>query len=128
MIYKYNVACSNKAIEKSFDKIKQKIEHIRGDGEQDITSSAVNTIFVSEKQESFNLNTFILCGKLKALYAICAIRTDENYIHQWLILKDPLLSGHKKIYLNKNQTANTNLYRRMTVTEIKRYFNDEYDV
>lgn len=128
MIYKYNVACSNKAIEKSFDKIKQKIEYIRSDGEQDITSSVVNTIFVSEKTESFNLNTFILCDKLKALYAICAIRTDENYIHQWLILKDPLLSGYKKIYLNETKTADTNLYRRMTVGEIKRYFNDKYDV
>lgn len=128
MIYKYNVACSNKTIENSFDKIKQKIKDIRSDGNQNITSSVINTIFVSDETEGFNFNTFILCGKLKALYAICAIRTDENYIHQWLILKDPLLSGYKKIYLNETKTADTNLYRRMTVDEIKRYFNDKYDV
>lgn len=128
MIYKYNVACSNKTIENSFDKIKQKIKNIRSDDNQNITSSVENTIFVSDETEGFNFNRFILCGKLKALYAICAIRTDENYIHQWLILKDPLLNGHKKVYLNKTQTADTNLYRRMTVDEIKKYFNDnKYD-
>ena len=128
MIYKYNVVCLNKVIGKSFDKIKQKIEYIRSDSKQDITSTVKNRIFVANETESFSINTFIGCGKLKVLYAICAIRTDENYIHQWLILKDPLLNGYKKIYLNKTQTADTNLYRRMTVDEIKRYFNDKYDV
>lgn len=128
MIYKYNVACSNKTIEKSFDKIKQKIKDIRSEGNQKINSSVVNTIFVSDETEGFfNFNSFILCAKLKTLYAVCAIRTDENYIHQWLILKNPI-DGYKKIYLSKVETADTNLYRRMTVYEIKEYFNDnKYD-
>ena len=127
MIYKYNVACSNKIIGKYFNKVEQKLRAIRSEGNQNITSSVRDTIFIADETNGLNFNTFILCGKLKALYAICAIRTDENYIHQWLILKNPI-DGYKKIYLSEVETADTNLYRRMTVDEIKKYFNDKkYD-
>ena len=125
MIYKYNVACSNRRIsdEEFFIKINQKIETIRNCDSSSISTLGPN-MYVTEKGTG-GYNPYVFCSRIKTLYAICAIRTDENYINQWLILKRPI-NGYKKIYLCKTESADTNLYRRMTIDEIKTYFNDLY--
>lgn len=127
MIYKYNVAYTNKKIpEDIFNKIKQKIKNIRNCEDQEFNFGR-HILIVSEKTETLNLNTCIVCSKAKAFYAIGAIRTDENYINQWMVLKYPT-DGYKRIFLNKTESVDTSLYRRMTVEEIKDYTNDhEYD-
>ena len=126
MIYKYNVCYSNIRIrEDTLNKIRSKVESIRSDTPQEIGGR--DTIFISEKTTPpcHNFNTFVICHKAKSFYAIAAIRTDDNYKNQWLILKNPI-NGYKNVVLNRTESADTNLYRRMTVEEIKKYLND-YD-
>jgi hypothetical protein len=128
MIYKYNVCYSNISIrEDTLNKIRSKVESIRSDAPQEIGETVRNTIFISEKTTPpcHDFNTFVICHKAKSFYAIAAIRTDNNYKNQWLILKNPI-DGYKNVVLNRTESADTNLYRRMTVEEIKKYLND-YD-
>jgi hypothetical protein len=127
MIYTYNLCYSNYNIsDDTFNKIKNKIETVRPDAPQDISFGPRNTIFLAEKpgSEHYNLNEFVLCNKTKSFYAIASIRNDENYTNQWLILKNPD-NSHKRILFNRTESADTTLYRRMTVEEIKKYFNDD---
>lgn len=130
MIYKYNVCYSNISIrEDTLNKIRSKVESIRSDAPQEIEigETVRNTIAISEKTTPpcHNFNRFVICHKAKSFYAIAAIRTDDNYKNQWLILKNPI-DGYKNVVLNRTESADTNLYRRMTVEEIKKYLND-YD-
>lgn len=125
MIYKYNIIYVGPRSLNTFELIKSNLKAIRTDSEQNIWQSS-NYISISEVGSNY-LEKFIPCSKLKTFYALAAIRTDDNCLNQWFILKTPKI-GYKNIIFSREKSLDLDLYRRMTLEEIKKYFNDtKYD-